>query len=197
MITTEVELCNHALSYLGESRIASLEDSNERARICNLLYDQTRDELLVDGEWPFAIGRRALAAATEENLTKYEYRYMLPSDYLKLLDVLDDSTYDEVQNHKLVTVEYKIEAGRLLTDLTPCYVRYIKRITKTNLFPEMFAQAFALSLAAKVCPRLSQNFGLAAQVAQAAFGAVIKAKAELIQTSVPRPTRYATWSEVN
>lgn len=197
MLATEVEVCNHALSMLGESRITSLEDNTERARICNVVYDETRDELLADFEWPFAIGRRALAAVSEENLTKYEYRYMLPSDYLMLLDILDDQTYETLENYKLKTLDYKIESGRLLTDLSPCYVRYIKQITTPNLYPESFASALVYSIAAKIAPRLSQNFQLAQQMGQMAAGALMKAKADLTKTSIPRPTRYATWSETN
>lgn len=197
MIATEVEMCNHALSYLGESRISSLEESNERARICNLLYDQTRDELLADFEWPFAVSRRALSAVEEENLTEFEYRYALPSDYLRMLDVLDDEIYDIQINYRRVLIDYRIEDNRLMTDLSPCYVRYIKRVTLPNLYPESFAQAMALTLAAKVAPRLSQNFALAQSMAQLSAGAILKAKAELTQMAHPRPTRFATWSEVN
>jgi len=197
MLATEVEVCNHALTMLGESRISSLEDANERARVCSVVYDQTRDELLSDFEWPFAIERRSLAAVSETNITEFDYKYALPSDYLKLLDILDDETYAIHRNYKLATLEYRIEGNRLLIDLSPCYIRYIKRVTAPNLYPESFSSAFVYSIAAKIAPRLSQNFGLAQQMAQMAAGALLKAKADLTQTSVPRPTRYGTWSETN
>lgn len=197
MLATEVDVCNHALSMLGESRITSLEDNTERARICNVIYDETRDELLADFEWPFAVDRRALAAVSETNLTPFEYKYALPSDYLMLLDILDDDTYDVLENYKLKTLEYKIEGNKLLIDLSPCYVRYIKRVTTPNLYPESFTSALVYSIAAKIAPRLSQNFGLAQQMGQMAMGALLKAKADLTKTSIPRPTRYATWSETN
>lgn len=197
MVSSKVELCNHALSYLGESRISSLDDANERARICNALYGQTRDELLADFEWPFAISRRALSSVEEENLTEFDYRYALPADYLRLLDVLDSKTYQEKENYRVKQFDYAIEGNRLLTDLTPCYVKYIRRIEEPNTYPEAFVQAFALTLAAKVSPRLSQNMSLTAQMAQASAGAILLAKTQLTQVSMPKPTRTAMWSEVN
>ena len=197
MVSSKVELCNHALSYLGESRIASLEEETERARICNLLYGQTRDELLADFEWPFAIKRRALSSVTEENNTKYDYRYALPADYLTLIDVLDSESFKEKTNWRVRQYDYDIEGDRLLTNLSPCYIKYVYRLDSPNKYPALFDQAFALSLAAKIAPRLSQNFQLTAQIAQYAGISVMKAKAELKRTSVPKPTRKAMFSEVN
>ncbi|RKX94620.1 MAG: hypothetical protein DRZ90_11640 [Spirochaetes bacterium] len=197
MIATKVELCNHALSYLGESRISSLEEGNERARICSLLYGQTRDELLSDFEWPFAIQRRALAAVSEDNPTKYEYRYALPADYLMIIDLLDSDTFTELTNWRTKQYDFDIENDRLMTDLSPCYIKYVYSLDLPNKYPASFDQAFILSLAAKIAPRLSQNFTLAGQMAQYAAGAVLKAKAELKKASVPRPTRKALYSEVN
>ncbi len=217
-VATEVELCNHALSLIGESRISDLTEANERARICNLLYDQTRDELLASFEWPFAVERKALSAADEENLTPYEYPYVLPPDYLKMLDVLDDQSYRRVMasgyglgghvsnmdmfylSRNVGTHEvpfYRIEGNRLYTDFSPCYVRYIKRVTNPVDFPELFVTTFVASLAAKVAPRLSQNFQLAQSMADYAYRAMTTAKSELMKTSKPRPTRNNLWSEYN
>ena len=35
---TETDLCNMALSHIGEGLITSLDDDNETARICNQYY---------------------------------------------------------------------------------------------------------------------------------------------------------------
>jgi hypothetical protein len=217
-VATEVELCNHALSLIGESRISSLTEANERARICNLLYDQTRDELLASFEWPFAVERRALSAVDEENLTQWGYSYSLPPDYLKMLDVLDDESYRRVMstgyglgghvsstdmfylNRRVATHEepfYRIQGNRLYTDFSPCYVRYIARVENPVLFPELFVTALAASLAAKVAPRLSQNFQLAQTMMQYAGAAIVTAKAELTKDAQPRPRKRNLWSEYN
>ncbi len=198
MVSTEVELCNQALSHLGESRITDLTEANERARLCNALYDGTRDELLAMFEWPFAIERVALASVSETNLTHYEYRYALPNDFLLLLDALDDENYNVI-----ALADYRIEGNRLLCDYSPLYIRYIKRITIPGLMPEAFVLALSLALAAKLAPRLSQNFNLAMQMSTASANALLRAKSELMMAAKPRQRgrditgrRTGLWSSV-
>ena len=213
MVSTDVELCNHALSYIGESRISALTESNERARICNLLYSQTRDELLAMYQWPFAVGRVSLAAVSEENLTRYLFRYALPSDYLRLLDLVDPDTGkvmggvrqepyppgDSVETwpYSRNGVRYQIEGNRLGTDESPCIIRYVKRVETPGLFPELFVSAFIPSLAAKIAPRLSQNNQLAGQMLALAQNAILRAKSELNMTALTRPPAQISIVDIN
>lgn len=213
MVTTDVELCNHALSYLGESRIEALTESNERSRICNVFYEQTRDELLAMYQWPFAVGRASLAAVSEENLTQYEYKYALPTDYLRLIDLVDPETGkimggvrqepyppgDSVETwpYSRTGVRYQIEGNRLLTDENPCIIRYTRKIETPGLFPELFVAAFIPSLAAKIAPRLSQNNQLAGQMLALAQNAITRAKSELNITGLTRPPAQVNIAEIN
>lgn len=192
MVATEVALCNQALSHLGESRISDLTEATERARLCNELYDQTRDELLGMFEWPFAIERVSLASVSETNLTRYDYLYAKPSDFLRMVDVLDSDNFSRITD-----ADYRIEGQRILADYSPMYIRYIKRITIPGHMPEAFVLAFSLHLAAKLAPRLSQNINLASQMAQAAANATTRAKAELMIAAKPRSVRNDLWSGVN
>jgi hypothetical protein len=169
-------------------------------------------------EWPFAIARKALAVVDEPNLTPYDYAYALPTDNLRLLDLLDDQSFNRIQTagyrlggyypdsniyyiNRMVSNTrdpfYVIEGTRLYTDLTPCYAKYIRRLETVSQFPELFASALIFSLAAKVTPRLSQNFGLAQTMAGAAAAATTRAISTLIPASRPRPTRNNLWSEYN
>lgn len=211
MVTTAVELCNHSLSLLGESRIESLTQDLERARVCNLLYPQTRDETLALYQWPFAVGRDSLAAVSETNYTQFDYRYALPSDYIRMIDMIDPDSYkvlsgareipyiDEDYSWDLakVGVRYQIEGNRLLSDQNPCIIRYIKRVTNPGLFPELFVSVLIPALAAKIAPRLSQNVQLALQVSQLAQAALGVAKAELNQTALTRPPAQINVVEIN
>lgn len=214
MVSTDVDLCNHALSYLGESRIAALTEDNERARVCSLLYPQTRDELLAMYQWPFAVGRASLSAVDEENLTMYAYKYALPSDYLKLLDLVDADTYqvisgsrqeigyyeepDQYDNaYDKVGVRYQIEGNRLLCNMSPCIIRYVKQIENPGLFPELFVSVIIPSLAAKLAPRLSQNFELGMQMVAISQNAMVQAKAELNKDALTRPPAMRFMTEMN
>ncbi len=61
-MTSVVQICNIALSNLGEAKIAALTDENERARQCNLRYEDCRDAVLRSHPWNAAVTRAALAA---------------------------------------------------------------------------------------------------------------------------------------
>ena len=92
---------------------------------------------------------------------------------------------------------YRIEGNRLYTDFSPCYIRYIARIETPGLFPELFVTALSYALAAKISPRLSNNFNLATMMEQKAYRAFVYAKRELTKDSLPRPTKNNLWSEYN
>jgi len=211
MVSTDVELCNHALSLLGESRIENLEQDNERARICNLFYAQTRDSLLSMYQWPFAVKRVSLAMVDEENLTAYQHRYALPNDYLKMIDMIAPNGYSvlgggryepytntaDTWNTANVGVRYQIEGNRLLTDMSPCIIRYTARVVVPGRFPELFVDTLVPAIAAKIAPRLSQNFELANQLSMLSSNAFLRATAELNQDALTRPPRQVNISEIN
>lgn len=55
MPATEVSICNRALQSIGtRTAIASLTESSVEARNCNLIYADTRDEVLQMAYWNFA-----------------------------------------------------------------------------------------------------------------------------------------------
>jgi hypothetical protein len=56
MATSDVQVCNLALSRIGASTITSLTaDSTKEDRLCNQFYSQFRDELLKSFVWNFAL----------------------------------------------------------------------------------------------------------------------------------------------
>lgn len=59
-IDAEYKICNYALGLLGhepitEAQFTTPPDTNTAARMCDLFYNQTRDELLSDFPWEFAM----------------------------------------------------------------------------------------------------------------------------------------------
>jgi hypothetical protein len=58
MVTTSLEICNLALARLGDISISAIDTTTKAGSLCNTLYAQLRDELLVSYPWSFA--RRSL-----------------------------------------------------------------------------------------------------------------------------------------
>ena len=63
-----VDICNLALTKLGQTIITSLSDDNENARRCNLVYEPKRDELLEKHPWGFAVEKALLVDVTKPDI---------------------------------------------------------------------------------------------------------------------------------
>ena len=162
MATTVVEICNIALSRIGAKKIQSLDDTSKEAEECNLHYENARDATLRDFDWSFARKRADLAVLTD-TFTGWTYAYQLPSDYIMARKIIDDTgsltgtSYDiDTDNYKPVgRVKFEIvsnNAGNrpiLLTDKEDAELSYTARITDSNAFDPMFADALSWRLASE------------------------------------------------
>lgn len=75
----------------------------------------------------------------------YDYEFALPGDCLRILGVSNDDEEDSTN-----TFEYKVEAGRIITDEDTIYLRYVSQITDTALFPWWFVDTLALKIAVEL-----------------------------------------------
>ena len=138
-----VGICNIALSNIGDEKISSLTDNNDRARACNLRYEDTRDAVLRAHPWNAATTRVELAVSTDAPVWGFTYKYALPSDCLRVLDVYD------------YTVPFSIEGRFLLTDNSTAKLKYIARITDPNVYDILLQQAIGIRLAAEIAEALT------------------------------------------
>lgn len=100
MATSDIIICNQALSRIGtRTTIAALTEDSKEAKQCNLVYTQTRDEVISMAHWNFAKKTQSLsllksAPGTPTNPTgatawtdaypapPWLYEYAYPSDCL-------------------------------------------------------------------------------------------------------------------
>ena len=147
-----------ALARLGAARISSISDSNPNAVLAAELWPNVRDGVLRDHEWSVAIGRRQLAAVADENLTPYDYGYQLPADpyCLRVLNLIDleSTTYTNLRPE---AVPYEIEGRVLWTDVSPCGIRYIKRVEDVSDYDPLLVDAMSLRLAASMAFKVTQS----------------------------------------
>lgn len=132
MATSQVGICNRALALISVDPILSITDDSEEARRCNLLWDESLDEMLTEHEWNFATARATLAQLSTTPAFGFDLEYQLPVDpYCLSVRRTDDST--DV---------WKIEGRKLLTDETTMEIVYTKRVTDINELPAQFIKAF-------------------------------------------------------
>lgn len=144
-MSSETEICNRALIKLGEKTILSLDDDSKPARICNTLYEPTRDYVLRSHPWNFAIKRVQLARNTTDPVYDYAYSYKLPSDCLRVIIPSRDEW------------PYGIEGRNLVSDYPDSLIKYIARITDPNTFDASFTESLACKIAAEAAVSLTDN----------------------------------------
>lgn len=142
-MASKVEICNRALIRLGEKTITSLTEDTTPAKLCNILYDQVRKELLRLHPWNFAIARADLAQYEDGPEFGYLYYYAIPSDCIRVLE-LDD-----------INVTFKIEGSKLLSDSDEVLILYIKDEEDVTKFDSLFSTCLALKLGVELSYALS------------------------------------------
>lgn len=151
-MASKVEICNIALMLVGAETILGLDDGSSEAEACSLHYESCRDMALQAADWTFARKRVELARLSATPDFGYSYQYQLPSDYLKLIRLNEDT---------LGKLDYTIEDYVLLTAEKTVKLVYIFRQEDTTRYSPYFVEALAELLASRIAYKLTGNRNLA------------------------------------
>lgn len=148
--TSNVEVCNLALTKIGEEPIISLTEDSKAGRLCNLHFNRTRNMTLRSHSWNFAIKREDLAKSTTDPEYKFTAKFALPVDLIRLLDtnLLNDQ-------------DYKVEGKFILVNADSIKIKYIYEVTDPSEFDELFIETLSCKLAAELAIPLADNVNLA------------------------------------
>ena len=141
MAISAVEICNLALSRLGEKRIASLDEKTKEANECSLFYERDRRAALRAHPWSFATVVETLAPlATAE--ADYDYAYQKPAGCLRVVKIpnVNSNSPDD-------TTKFKVRGQKILTDQEAATLEYIQDVEDPNNFDEQFIEALSYRLA--------------------------------------------------
>lgn len=174
MATTDVDICNRALSRLGtRATIAALDENSIEARTASIWYAATRDTLLRAHDWNFA-RRRVVLAEQGIAPTGWIFRYALPADCIRLLRLAS-------ANHELRAPRFEVAADVtsrfVLCDEPVAEAVYTARVNDPNLYDAGFASALVDQLAAHIAYPITQKTETAARLAQLARAALADAMA--------------------
>ena len=134
MAEGSVEIANGALIKLGANPILSLDDAVKEARIAKVRYDVCRKSVLRMHPWNFAKKRAVLAATTETVEFGYTYKFNLPGDCIRVLDVEDND-------------DFMVEGRAIFTDDSTVNLTYLGDITEASLFDPLFSEALSAYMA--------------------------------------------------
>lgn len=153
-MASEVDICNMAILQCGaqNTRIISLTEDSDNARLCSQFYPIVRDAMLRSHPWNCAIHRRTITVLSETPVADYDYQYQMPANpwCLRVLQV-----GERLDNPP---IEWRPEGRKILCDEgTSIKLAYIKRITDTNDFDALLVDAITLKLAIKLAMPLTSN----------------------------------------
>lgn len=167
-VASETDIANRALSKLGDVRITDIsQDNTKAARAMNHRFEFLRDLTISSYPWRFAMEIASLAADSTDPAWGFAKRYLLPTDCLRLITIGDVAV-----NADTIGVQYRVGGegffpsdapfeviGQYIhTDISaPLKVIYLKQITDTGLFPDIFVEMLACRLAYDACEELTQS----------------------------------------
>lgn len=170
-LATAVDICNLALSYIGDSaKITAISppDGSAQAAACARFYTIAVNSVLEMAHWSFATKYATLTQAATNERTEWDFCYVLPADTLKAISILPKDADDDYGTrfipHDSIYYVPVVAAGSynprpfaieqtasgsvvLYTDQEDARLRYQAYVTNTNLFPPLFIMAVTWNLA--------------------------------------------------
>lgn len=158
-MTSQVDICNLALTKLGDNRIISLDDGTEEADSLSAIYDLILEDELRKRNWRFSMLRTTLPALASTPAFGYDNQYALPSGYLRAIQVGEYFVSENLRNHTGdKTPFYTIENNMILTDMAaPLKFRYVSSAITPDKYDACFKNAFASRLAYELAEDSTQS----------------------------------------
>ncbi|BBL57002.1 hypothetical protein [Methylomonas koyamae] len=139
-----VEISNVALIGLGENPISALTEQSTPAIAVNAHWNTVRRSLLRRHTWNFAIKRVDLARSTTPPNHAYQYRYALPTDNIRLVQVYTQA-------------DYKVEGSFIITNSDNCQIKYVADIIDVNQWTSDFTALMAANLQAEIAYSITKD----------------------------------------
>lgn len=139
-MSSEVEICNLALSHLGDSAtVASIDppEGSAQAEHCARWYPVARNALLEMHDWSFAT-RRVVLAELVRNDTAWRHAYARPADALKILAVLPSGATDDSAACPFDTETDAADNDIIMCDQAGAIARYTRIVTDSSRFSPLF-----------------------------------------------------------
>lgn len=149
MALTKTQICNMALSKIGDTRAQLTDVDTENTSIsrqCLLHYEQTLHELVRMHSWNCTKARVKLVDSGSTPLFGWSYEFDFPADCLRPLALTNTDATDRFLKPQ---VEWNVEGRTVLCNHADVWLIYIKEPAPADM-DSLFAQAFYTFLASKL-----------------------------------------------
>jgi hypothetical protein len=186
MATSVIEICNNALLDLGEDVIMSLGDDSKAAGLCNHRWPAVRDAVLRAHPWNCAMSQAELAAGTATPLWKWAYKYTLPSDFLRVIQVVGCDGGD--------ISDWEIQGNIILCDEdAPIFISFVRCETDPRKYDALLTEALSARLAAALAYPLTGSTSLAQAYWELYQKKLTEARGVDAREGVPESVAPTTW----
>lgn len=155
MAKSKTEICNLAVSWLGGTKIMSVNDDDSfSARLCRANYDMSRKAVLEEREWTFAVTRGVLTPLLDAPSFGYNYKFLVPPDFLRIIGVYNPSHSGAINPPM---EQHLIEGNKILANISEINVKAVFDVTNTTMFSSLFDQALAAHVAMNIAIPLTES----------------------------------------
>lgn len=116
-MSSDIDMSSNALLLIGDEPISSFTDAGAGAQAAANFYPETKKMVLSYHPWSFALKEQELSRLSQEpdRRTGYRYAYQLPTDLIRLWEMMPYSNYKMVgefiySNHSSLFARYVYDA---------------------------------------------------------------------------------------
>lgn len=188
MTFSTLTIANKALILCGANTITSLTEDTQNARTINSIYDMSRQEILTECKWSFAVSRTTLSVTVASSTmpwlhTNEAYVYSKP-------DVGILRIYESSDKYS----KWRLEQDYIIADTADLGIKYIFDNTDASKYPPKFVRAFIDLLCSEIAYILLNDVTKAEKFLEKYEGiSLIKAQAEDGQTGLQQVVLDDAW----
>jgi hypothetical protein len=222
MAYTDIDICNLALSHLGDiATVANIvTPSSAQEKYCARFYPLARDLLQEMHLWGFLTTRATLAASAVTPPSTWQYAFTAPAGVINYIEVLDPNARDDystpvvysryggstapIANVGVFTPQpFAVESDGtgagieiIYCNLSPAVLRYTQQVTDPSKFPPTFVRALSYRLAAMLAgPIIKGDTGMKVAIEMEKMAEKTQADAEVSDANQRniKPAQSAPW----
>lgn len=196
MATSQIQLYNIGLLFIGERRLESLAETREPRRMLDEVWTRGNGAtryFLEQGYWNFAM--RAIKIDSSPSISPdfgYSFAFEKPDDFIRLNMISGDDRF----NWPLP--DYEIEAGIIYCDVDPLFIRYVSDDedwgADFSLWPETFTLWAGSWLGYQIVPTLKNEVDREA-LKKELRKLLVDARSKDAQQEPPRFPPLSSWAQ--
>lgn len=162
-MSSEIDICNLALSYLGQQRITNLLDpQNRQEELCALHYPIIRDLVTEIRMWTWATVRDTSTTSQRDEWGQM-FSHDTPEGWLKVFRAfssVNSGLGSERTNRRRrmgANANWWYEDGKIISENSTLFLWGVRQVVDANKFPKTVVTTMAYRLAADMCVAITEN----------------------------------------